>query len=48
MTYLEIVNKVLVRLRENEVTSLTENSYSKLIADLVNVVKREIENSSRS
>jgi len=44
MTYLEIVNKVLVRLRENEVTSLTENSYSKLIADLVNVVKREIEN----
>ena len=45
MTYLEIVNKVLVRLRENEVTSLTENSYSKLIADLVNVVKREIENS---
>jgi len=43
MTYLEIVNKVLVRLRENEVTSLTENSYSKLIADLVNVVQREIE-----
>jgi hypothetical protein len=45
MTYLEVVNKVLVRLRENEVTSLTENSYSKLIAELVNVVKREIENS---
>ncbi len=45
MTYLEVVNKVLVRLRENEVTSLTETSYSKLIAELVNVVKREIENS---
>ena len=44
MTYLEIVNKVLVRLRENEVTSLTETSYSKLVADLVNVVKREVEN----
>lgn len=45
MTYLEIVNKVLVRLRENQVGSITENSYSTLIADLVNVVKREIENS---
>jgi hypothetical protein len=45
MTYLDIVNKVLVRLRENQVGSLTENSYSTLIADLVNVVKREIENS---
>ena len=45
MTYLEIVNKVLVRLRETEVSSLNENSYSKLIADLVNVVKREVENS---
>jgi len=44
MTYLEIVNKVLVRLRENEVSSLTETSYSKLVADLVNVVKREVEN----
>jgi len=45
MTYLEIVNKVLVRLRENQVGSLTENNYSTLIADLVNVIKREIENS---
>lgn len=45
MTYLEIVNKVLVRLRENEVSTLNENSYSKLIADLINVVKREVENS---
>lgn len=45
MTYLEIVNKVLVRLRETEVTSLNESSYSSLIADLVNVVKREVENS---
>ena len=44
MTYLEIVNKVLVRLRENEVSSLTETSYSKLVADLINVVKREVEN----
>lgn len=43
MTYLEIVNRVLRRLRENEVTTINETPYSKLIADLVNVVKREIE-----
>tara|TARA_R110000787_G_scaffold32754_1_gene86538 strand:+ start:731 stop:1375 length:645 start_codon:yes stop_codon:yes gene_type:complete len=45
MTYLEIVNKVLVRLREEEVTSLNENDYSKLISNLVNVTKQEVENS---
>lgn len=43
MTYLEIVNKVLRRLRETEVTSLNETPYSKLVAELVNVVKREVE-----
>jgi hypothetical protein len=43
MTYLEIVNKVLRRLRENEVSAVNETSYSKLIGDLVNVVKREVE-----
>ncbi len=45
MTYLEIVNKVLVRLREEQVSSLAENEYSSLISDLVNVTKNEIENS---
>lgn len=45
MTYLEVVNKVLRRLRENEVTIVNESPYSKLIGDLVNVVKREIEDS---
>jgi len=44
MTYLEIVNKVLRRLREQEVDSLAANSYSTLIADLVNEVKRDVEN----
>lgn len=44
MTYLEIVNKVLRRLREQEIDSLTANSYSTLIADLVNEVKRDVEN----
>lgn len=43
MTYLEIVNRVLRRLRENEVSSVSETPYSKLIGDLVNVVKREVE-----
>lgn len=43
MTYLEIVNRVLRRLRENEVSSVQETPYSKLIGDLVNVVKREVE-----
>ena len=45
MTYLECVNRVLRRLRENEVTTVNETPYSKLIGDLVNVVKVEIEDS---
>lgn len=46
MTYLEIVNKVLRRLREDSpVSTVTANSYSTLIGDLVNVVKREVEDS---
>ena len=43
MTYLEVVNKVLRRLREPTVASVSENSYSALIGELVNVSKREIE-----
>lgn len=43
MTYLEIVNKVLIRLRENEVTSVQDSPYSKLIGEFVNIVKREVE-----
>jgi hypothetical protein len=45
LTYLECVNRVLRRLRENEVTTVNETPYSKLIGDLVNVVKTEIEDS---
>ena len=45
MTYLECVNRVLRRLRENEVTTVNETPYSKLIGDLVNVVKVEVEDS---
>lgn len=43
MTYLEMVNKVLRRLREREVTSVSQTSYSKLIGDFVNDAKKEVE-----
>lgn len=45
MTYLEIVNKVLLRLRETQVATVSENTYSALVGELVNVTKREIEDS---
>jgi hypothetical protein len=45
MTYLELINEVLARLREDEVTSSTETSYSKLIGRYVNQAKREVEDS---
>lgn len=45
VTYLEIVNKVMRRLRENDVTSVQETPYSRMIGELVNVVKREVEDS---
>lgn len=45
MTYLELVNDVLVRLREKEVTSVTATSYSKLIGKYVNDIKRQVEDS---
>ena len=44
MTYIEIVNSVLVRLREEKVEAVNENEYSSLIGQLVNVAKREVEN----
>ena len=43
MTYLEAVNKVLRRLREDEVISVSSNPYSKLIGELVNDAKRIVE-----
>lgn len=42
-TYLELVNDVLVRLRENEVTAVTDTAYSKLIGKFVNDAKRQVE-----
>jgi hypothetical protein len=43
MNYLQIVNKVLRRLRETEVTSVDQTKYSKLIGQLVNTTKSEVE-----
>lgn len=42
-TYLEVVNKVLKRLREPTVATFNENTYSTLISELVNQAKREVE-----
>ena len=44
MTYIEIVNSVLVRLREEKVEAVNETEYSTLVAQLVNVAKRDVEN----
>jgi len=43
MTFLQIVNDVLARLREESVTSVTENDYSTLIGKLVNDSKYQVE-----
>ena len=43
MTFLQLVNNVLIRLRENEVASNNETAYSSLIGLFVNDAKRQIE-----
>jgi len=49
MTYLQLVNMVLRRLRENEVTTLQgtsrQTSYVRLIGDFINDAKRMVEQS---
>ena len=44
-TYLSLVNDVLVRLREPEVTTINENVLSKLVSKFVNDAKRQVEDS---
>jgi len=44
MIYLDLVNEVLQRLRENTVASIPQNKYSKLIGLYVNDAKRTVEN----
>jgi hypothetical protein len=44
-TYLSAVNSVLRRLRESEVATVNDNSYSKLIGEFVNDAKKQVEDS---
>jgi hypothetical protein len=41
--YLELVNEVLIRLREDPVTAVSQNKYSRLIGLYVNDAKRQVE-----
>lgn len=43
MTYIQLINDVLVRLRETQVSTSTETNYSALIGKFVNDAKRQIE-----
>lgn len=43
MTYLQLVNAVLRRLRENTVSTVSESAYSTLIGKFVNDAKRQVE-----
>ena len=43
MTYLELINDVLIRLRETTVSTSTETTYSTLIGKFVNDAKRQVE-----
>lgn len=43
MTYLELVNAILRRVREQEVITVSQTNYSKLIGDFINETKREVE-----
>ena len=45
MTYLQLVNSVLRRLREDEVATVDQNSYSRLVGEFVNEAKETVENS---
>lgn len=43
MQFIQLVNDVLVRLRETEVSSVSDNAYAKMIAKFVNDAKRQVE-----
>ena len=43
MTYLQLVNAVLRRLREKEVASVSSTSYSSLIGDFVNEARHQVQ-----
>jgi hypothetical protein len=43
MTYLNLVNNVLRRIREEEVASVQDSTYAKMVGDFVNDAKRSVE-----
>ena len=43
MTYLEAVNEILLRLRENQVSTVSETAYSQLIGKFCNDSRRQVE-----
>ena len=45
MTYLNLVNNVLRRLREDTVTTVSANTYSAMVGDFINDAKQLVENS---
>lgn len=45
MTYLNLVNNVLRRIREEEVSSVSSTTYGKMVSDYVNDAKRIVEDS---
>jgi hypothetical protein len=48
MTQLEMVNKILLRLREDDVSTVIENDYAKLIAAFINDAKADLEDMNHS
>lgn len=46
MTYLNLMNNVLRRLREEETTSVTSTTYNKMVGDFINDAKRLVEESN--
>ena len=44
MTYLDLVNNVLRRMREDEVSNVSESTYSKMVGDFINDAKRLVGN----
>jgi hypothetical protein len=45
MNYLDLINNVLRRLREDEVSSVHQNNKSSIVADFINDAKRHVEES---
>ena len=43
MTYLNLMNSVLRRLREEETTSVTSTTYVKMVGDFINDAKKIVE-----